>query len=157
MIEREIKGKTIRFRPKVAGDTAALHHAWAEAVKATHHFLSEADFDAISIEVLRDYIPSAELLVAEYGSVVFGFMGMTDLEIDALFIRPDWFGQGIGRAFISLAAERGAPLTVEVNEDNPGAVSFYKTVGFEIVARSDTDNQGRPFPLLKLQEGPNLR
>ena len=37
---------------------------------------------------------------------------------------------------------------LDVNEQNPGAVEFYRRRGFEQVGRSPVDSDGRPFPLL---------
>ena len=40
---------------------------------------------------------------------------------------------------------------VDVNEQNPQALGFYRHLGFEQVGRSPLDGQGRPFPLLHLR------
>ena len=37
---------------------------------------------------------------------------------------------------------------LDVNEQNPDAVDFYRRRGFEQVGRSPVDSDGRPFPLL---------
>ena len=41
-------------------------------------------------------------------------------------------------------------LTVDVNEQNPQAVGFYRHYGFIQVARSPLDGEGKPFPLLHM-------
>lgn len=46
----------------------------------------------------------------------------------------------------------GAGL-VDVNEQNPDAVGFYRRMGFEIVGRLPLDGQGRPFPVLHMRLG----
>ena len=50
-----------------------------------------------------------------------------------------------------LAERVGLPATVDVNEQNHGAVGFYRHIGFEVTGRSDLDDQGRPYPLLHLR------
>jgi putative acetyltransferase len=40
---------------------------------------------------------------------------------------------------------------VDVNEQNPEARGFYERLGFTVVARSELDGTGRPFPLLHLR------
>lgn len=40
---------------------------------------------------------------------------------------------------------------VEVNEQNPSAVEFYKRMGFSAYKRTDCDEQGRPFPLIYMK------
>ncbi len=45
-----------------------------------------------------------------------------------------------------------APLRVEVNEQNDAGLAFYLARGFSLVSRSETDRDGRPFPLLHLAQ-----
>lgn len=124
---------------------------WSDAVKATHHFLSPDQFSEIAALVRDQYLPIADLVVAEIEGQPVGFMGLSGCHIDSLFIHPDMFGQGVGRAFIAQAEQAGAPLSVDVNEDNPGAIEFYQRMGFKQVRRSETDDSGRPFPILHLE------
>jgi putative acetyltransferase len=42
---------------------------------------------------------------------------------------------------------------VDVNEQNPQGVGFYRHMGFEQVGRSELDGQGNPFPLLHMRLG----
>ena len=44
---------------------------------------------------------------------------------------------------------------MDVNEQNPGAYHFYKRMGFTVYERSETDDQGNPFPILRLCLGTN--
>ena len=60
------------------------------------------------------------------------------------------FDQGLGRAFVTRAAQAGTPLAVDVNERNTGARAFYERLGFTVVSRSDTDDRDRPYPILHL-------
>ncbi len=108
-----------------------MHDLWARSVKATHGFLTPEDFQEISEIVRTQYVPVAPLLLAEFDGRIVGFMGMTDLSVDGLFIDPDFHGRGIGRAFIAEASKAGGPLTVDVNEQNKGARAFYERMGFD--------------------------
>ena len=139
---------SITFRTSMPGDHAALHKVWDRAVRATHTFLSAKDFAEISDLVRDQYVPNAPLDVALCKGAVVGFMGMTDLHIDSLFIDPDLTGQGLGRQFIARARRKGRPITVDVNEQNEGAVGFYKRVGFVQTERRELDDDGRPYPIL---------
>ena len=40
---------------------------------------------------------------------------------------------------------------MDVNEQNVSAAGFYAHRGFEVVGRSETDEAGRPYPLLHLR------
>jgi putative acetyltransferase len=40
---------------------------------------------------------------------------------------------------------------VDVNEQNPDAITFYLKYGFKIISRSETDSEGNPYPILHLK------
>ena len=44
---------------------------------------------------------------------------------------------------------------LDVNEQNPEAIAFYTRRGFEVIGRSETDDAGRPYPLLHMRKRPN--
>lgn len=141
---------SITFRDRTPADNEAVHRVWTRAVRATHTFLSDQDFAEIS-DLLRDqYVPNTGLDLAIQNGDIIGFMGMSDLHIDSLFIDPDWTGQGLGRQFLARARRKGRPITVDVNEQNTGAVAFYRRVGFVQTDRSELDADGRPYPILYL-------
>jgi putative acetyltransferase len=56
----------------------------------------------------------------------------------------------VGRALVEAALAAEPDLTVDVNEQNPGALAFYLRMGFVARGRSERDGQGRPYPLLHL-------
>ncbi len=79
-----------------------------------------------------------------------GFIGTSGAQVEMLFVDPGWFGQRIGTALLDHVRARHARLTVDVNEQNPGAHAFYRRYGFREVGRSPTDSAGRPFPLIHM-------
>ena len=68
-----------------------------------------------------------------------------------LFVHPAWRGQGIGRRLLTHAVTALGATMLDVNEQNPQAVGFYRRMGFEVVGRSALDDFGKPFPLLHMQ------
>jgi len=68
-----------------------------------------------------------------------------------LFIHPDYREQGIGRTLLSYAMNERGATTVDVNEQNDQALGFYMRMGFEVVARSELDSNGKPYPLLHMR------
>jgi putative acetyltransferase len=81
---------------------------------------------------------------------VIGFMVMNGQEIDSLFIDPTCHRNGLGRGFIAKAAAQSSYLKVVVNAQNRQAVAFYEAVGFSTYASSPTDDDGRPYPILRM-------
>jgi len=144
----------IPIRSSRPDDAPALFAVWLAAVRSTHDFLSEADIGFYADLVRDQYLPAAALMVAVDGDDrPVGFLGMTGWKIDTLFVDPAWHGRGIGRALVTRALEGGPELTVDVNEQNGAARSFYRRLGFREVGRSALDDSGRPFPLLHLALG----
>ncbi|MCB8821033.1 acetyltransferase [Microvirga rosea] len=142
----------ILIRPSTPQDLPALFVIWKEAVSATHSFLTESDIAFYAEQVRDSYLPSQSFWVAvDSEGHPTGFMGMTGPKIDALFVHPSNHGQGIGRALVDHAASLEAGLLVDVNEQNEGACSFYGKLGFRQIGRSDLDDSGKPFPILKLE------
>jgi len=139
----------IHIRKSNPSDAPALTAIWRTSVLATHDFLSREDFAEIEKLVGEQYLPNVEVDIIEDDGKPVGFMGMTDNNIDSLFIAPDQRGKGIGKHMIAHAKKLGT-LTVDVNEQNTLGVGFYRHVGFVETGRSETDDQGRPYPLLHL-------
>ena len=109
---------------------AGLLGIWEASVRASHHFLTED---------------------VEYDDVRIGFMGIQSGKIEMLFLHPDYFRKGIGRALIQKAVSEAGAEYVDVNEQNPAAVKFYEKMGFRTFRRDSTDDQGNPFPILRMK------
>lgn len=139
------------FRQSKPDEQARLFDIWHAAVKATHHFLSDSAFEEIAAMVKEQYLPSRDFLVWVDGDdTALGFMGATGEEVESLFIDPDHFGKGIGKAFIDHMKTSYQRVRLEVNEQNPKAVGFYEACGFSVDRRDPLDDHGRPFPILHM-------
>lgn len=142
----------LRVRRARPDDRAPLLVLWERSVRATHHFLAEADIVALRPLVAAELRGEAvDWWVLDSGDRPIGFLGYTPDTIESLFIDPDHTGRGAGKRLVQHAQtlSTGA-LAVDVNEQNEAALGCYQAVGFVIVGRSPTDTAGRPFPLLHL-------
>ena len=121
-------------------------------VRATHLFLSDGE-----VRSIREYVPqallgAAHLLVAEdEAGAPAAFMGVEDGTLEMLFIDPEERGKGLGRRLLRLGIESYGVRRLAVNEQNPQAAGFYEHMGFEAYARSETDEQGNPYPILYMR------
>lgn len=146
----------VTLRPNRRDEAPVLFDLWSGAVAATHQFLKPEDLDKIARIVRDDYLPfAAGLIVAAAGENdrPVGFMELDGDHIDALFVENSCRRQGIGRRLVAHARALHPFLTVDVNEQNEGAVAFYRRLGFRRTGRSPTDSEGRPYPLLHLEIG----
>ena len=142
----------MKVRKSTAADVPALFEVWQTAVASTHDFLKEEDHAEITKLVREMYLPSADLdVVVDGDDKPLAFMGMTGDEIDSLFVHADARGSGLGRLLVELAVSRAAELRTEVNEQNVQGVGFWKHMGFREVGRSETDREGKPYPLLLMK------
>lgn len=125
---------------------------WEASVRATHHFLSDAE-----VRRIREYVPQAlggveHLILAQRtpGEPV-AFLGAEGGRLEMLFLSPAERGRGLGRRLLQLAVRDYAVREVTVNEQNPQAVGFYEHLGFVPYWRTDRDEEGGPYPLLYLR------
>lgn len=124
---------------------------WCRSVDATHDFLSAQDRADIEVQV-RAFLPEAPLWVAvDDNDVPVAFMLLSEHHLEALFVDPDARGTGVGRKLVEHALSLIPDLTTDVNEQNAQAVGFYQKMGFVVTGRSETDDHGRPYPLLHLR------
>ena len=129
-----------------------LTRVWEDSVRATHLFLSE---DAIA--EIKQFVPEALREVAHLVISVndleepIGFIGVQDRSIEMLFISPYSRGKGIGKELVRYGIKTFATNRVTVNEQNSQAIGFYEHLGFKVYKRSETDEEGRPYPLLYME------
>lgn len=128
---------------------------WRGAVEATHAFLTPADVDGYEQRMAADFLPAVTLTVATVDERIVGFSGLADGTLEMLFVDADHHGEGIGGALLRDALARVPGLRVDVNEQNPQAVGFYRRHGLRETGRSETDGEGRPFPLLHFAAPPS--
>ncbi|WP_349617959.1 GNAT family N-acetyltransferase [Azotobacter salinestris] len=129
-----------------------LADVWEASVKATHDFLTEQDVLSLRSKVLNDYLAAVTLRAYkdEQGSLQ-GFVGVSNGKIEMLFISPEYRGLGIGKLLLNYAVNHLGATELDVNEQNPLAIAFYKHMGFKVIGRSLVDSLGNPFPLLHMK------
>ena len=132
----------------------ALLNVWQASVRASHHFLTEADIRVLTPQAEEALRQIETLWVVEDDLRPVGFMGVQERKIEMLFFHPDYFRKGIGRELVQRACRELAVEYVDVNEQNPEAAWFYERMGFHTFRRDDTDDQGNPFPVLRMKRLP---
>ncbi|MFF2911771.1 GNAT family N-acetyltransferase [Paenibacillus sp. NPDC057934] len=143
---------TMKIIPYEAQAHEQLVEIWLQAVRATHHFLTEEDIQFFHGMVRDEALTSVEVWMAvdEAGKLT-GFIGLDGPKVEMLFVDPKIHGQGIGKRLLNQAISlKGDKLEVDVNEQNPGACAFYTKFGFVQQGRSELDPSGKPFPILHM-------
>ena len=152
--EQSDSGKTEIFAADVRDEALInrLTQVWRKSVKATHLFLSDEEVEQIAVyvpEALKE-IPHLLVAAAPDGFPA-AFMGIGGSKLEMLFILPEQRGKGLGSRMLRYGIRRYGIDEVCVNEQNPQAIGFYEHEGFRVYKRTETDEQGNPYPLLYMK------
>lgn len=133
-------------------DYQELVELWEAAVRATHDFLKEEDIEFFRPLILDVYLDAVDLrcVRGDTGRII-GFLGVSEGNLEMLFIHPDFRGQQVGKTLLLYSINRLAVVKVDVNEQNQQAVGFYEKFGFVVKWRSELDGSGKPYPTLHME------
>lgn len=135
-------------------DYEALTEVWLAAVRATHDFLSADDIEFYRRRLPEVYMPGVEVYAVRNDQGRWcGFIGLGGEMVEMLFVHPSEAGRGYGSELLRFAIGEKGCRRVDVNEQNPRALEFYRKHGFEIIGRDATDGEGKPYPILHLELG----
>jgi putative acetyltransferase len=126
---------------------------WESSVRATHHFLKEKDIEFFKRVIQeKEVFSHVKLFCArdKNGSMI-GFLGVSEDNLEMLFIHAGHIGKGAGRMLLLHAINDLGIKKVDVNEQNEQALAFYERFGFKTISRSDFDGTGKPYPILHMQ------
>ena len=96
-----------------------------------------ANPDAIHLPPAQ--IANGQVIVAELDGEVAGFAAVVGGELDGLFVEPDLWGCGIGKALIQAATHQArlSGMTLKVTA-NPSVRLFYESCGFTVEGETQT-------------------
>lgn len=132
-------------------DYDAIVSLWEASVGATHAFLRERDRIHIKQRMKSAYLPFVDLYGIRQGDRLVAFAGVGAKKIEMLFVDPSHFGQGYGKRLLRYAIDELGAVLVDVNEQNEGALAFYRHEGFRVMSRDEKDGQGWEYPTLHLE------
>ena len=112
-------------------DYDELLRIWELAVRSTHHFLTENDILFYKPLVRDEYFQAVELYMLR-GSTgrIAAFLGLSEDNIEMLFVHPDEQGRGYGKCLIDFAVHEKRIYKVDVNEQNEKA--FIRTEALKL-------------------------
>ena len=94
-------------------------------------------------------------IVAEISDVVVGFVAVGNDELQAIYVHPDHWGMGIGRALMRAGEDRlrelgSSSVFLWVFEDNPQARRFYEAAGWSTDGKTkDAELFGMSAPVVR--------
>ena len=78
------------------------------------------------------------------------FVGPDEADVKAIYVRPDWWGEGVGTALLDrgldVLPDRVATVRLEAFADNDVGARFYEAREFQRVETGETEVAGETYP-----------
>ena len=120
----------MKIRQYENSDLEAVLSAWERATRLAHPFMTEEFIAQERINTAEIYLPNTDTWVIGTDDQVIGFIALMGNEVGAIFLQPEYHGQGAGRALMDKAQEIHGDLEVEVFKENSIGREFYSRYGF---------------------------
>jgi GNAT superfamily N-acetyltransferase len=131
--------ETIILRRARVGEHDELEQLQAHASLELPEYRDRLLANPDAVHLPPAQIANGQVIVAEYRGQIAGFAAVVAGELDGLFVEPDLWGRGIGRALVNAATEearrKGFALSVIAN---PSVRRFYESCGFSIEGQEQT-------------------
>ena len=134
--------KFIKAIDKDAAEISQILEDWAASnrkIPLVHNVEERADYGRWLLEHTR-------VTMIHNSSGVVGFLALEKHIIQALYIKKDFQGFGFGQAAIKFAQKQFKELRLWVFQSNIGAQKLYQRLGFQIVEKSDGEDNDYRLP-----------
>ena len=135
----------VKFIKAIDADAAEISQIledWAASnreIPLVHNVEERADYGRWLLEHTR-------VTMIHNSSGVVGFLALEKHIIQGLYIKKDFQGFGFGQAAIIFAQKQFEELRLWVFQSNIGAQKFYQRLGFQIVEKSDGEDNDYKLP-----------
>jgi len=134
--------KFIKAIDKDAAEISQILEDWAASnseIPLVHNVEERADYG-------RWLLEHTSVTMIHNSIGVVGFLALEKHIIQALYIKKDFQGFGFGQAAIKFAQKQFEELRLWVFQSNIGAQKFYQRLGFQIVEKSDGEDNDYRLP-----------
>ena len=134
--------KFIKAIDEDAAEISQILEDWAASnreIPLVHNVEERADYG-------RWLLNHTRVTMIHNSSGVVGFLALEKHIIQALYIKKDFQGFGFGQAAIKFAQKQFEELRLWVFQSNIGAQKFYQRLGFQIVEKSDGEDNDYRLP-----------
>lgn len=128
-----------------------LLQTWERSVRATHAFVTPTDLEEIKALVHTFNFNQLQVYCLMDNNTLTGFIGVAEGKVEMLFVDPAYIGKGCGKQLLLYAIQELHANKVDVNEQNEHAAAFYRRFGFKVYERTEKDDHGKNYPLLRMQ------
>ncbi|MDA9237652.1 GNAT family N-acetyltransferase [Planktomarina sp.] len=134
--------KFIKAIDEDAAEISQILEDWAASnriIPLVHNIEERADYG-------RWLLEHTSVTMIHNSSGVVGFLALEKHIIQGLYIKKDFQGFGFGQAAIKFAQKQFEELQLWVFQSNIGAQKFYQRLGFQIVEKSDGEDNDYRLP-----------
>jgi GNAT superfamily N-acetyltransferase len=141
------RAEALTIRPARPEECESLEELQRRASLALPEYREQLEANPDAIHLPPAQVANGQVLVAELDGRAVGFVAVVGSELDGLFVEPELWRQGIGKALTNVAVHeaRSRGLTLSVIAD-PSAREFYESCGFSVEGEAWT----RFGPALKM-------
>lgn len=117
-----------------ADDYGLCADIWLEASLTAHDFIGGDFWRARRSAMAEVYLPASRVVMAcpPLEGTPAAFAAVRGDKLEALFVRPAYWGRGLGRLLLSYLFARHDFLHLAVYAENGRAVDFYQKAGFKV-------------------------
>ena len=134
--------KFIKAIDEDAAEISQILEDWAASnreIPLVHNVEERADYG-------RWLLEHTSVTMIHNSCGVVGFLALEKHIIQGLYIKKDFQGFGFGQAAIKFAQKQFKELRLWVFQSNIGAQKFYQRLGFQIVEKSDGEDNDYRLP-----------
>ncbi len=122
---------------------------WINASIQAHRFIDK-EFWKSKIDDMRDiYIPNSDTYIFKENEIIKGFFSLHGNMLAAMFVSPEFQGNGIGQKLMAKAKPLRSRLELTVYQENLKSIEFYKKCGFRSIKEKIDEHTGHIEILMK--------
>lgn len=115
---------------------------WLRASIEAHSFVGREFWESKIEDMRKTYIPASDTYVFMDSEVIKGFFSLYGDTLAAMFVSPDFQGNGIGQQLMGKAKSLRNKLSLTVYKENPRSIDFYRKSGFVIIKEKVDEHTG---------------
>jgi len=127
------------FEPSDMNDVLDI---WLKASIEAHNFVGKEFWESKIEDMRKTYIPDSDTYVFMDRKIIKGFFSLHGDTLAAMFVSPDFQGNGIGQRLMSKAKSLRNKLNLTVYKQNTRSIDFYLKSGFVIVKERVDEHTG---------------
>ena len=120
-------------------DLIDIMQIWLDTNRKAHNFISK-EYWIDNYAAVKDLLPQAEIYVYEDANQIEGFIGLTDNDIEGIFVREAAQSRGIGKQLLNYVKKIKSSMRLSVYQKNTRAVIFYQREQFVIQSENIDEN-----------------